>query len=238
MHYYSLILVFWFIHSVAAFAQTKPNPSSIPSQSMRLWYKQPARQTDSIPYGDGKKIGTWDGGKNGWREALPVGNGRMGAMVFGGVFHERAQLNEETLWGGSSLNSDNPESAKYLPEIQRLMFEGKNEEANRLGEKYLLGIPKTIKSYQSLGDLFLDMIPAGSDRSYSQYVRALNLDSAVATTRFVYQGKTYLREVFASHPAGVMVMRLSCSKAASIDTHISLLREQDAQVVTSQDPSC
>jgi len=232
-----LLIIGCLLHYLAALSQTKKTSVIASPAPIMLWYKQPARQTDSIPYGNGRKIGTWDGGKNGWREALPVGNGHMGAMVFGGVFHERVQLNEETLWGGFPINSNNPQSSIYLPEIQRLMFEGRNEEGKQLAEKYLLGIPKSVKSYQSLGDMFLDMIPSESVQSYSQYARTLSLDSAVATTRFVYQGKTYLREVFASHPAGVIVMRISCSTSASIDTHISLLREQDAQIIGSPDPS-
>ena len=93
MHYYSLFVIFWLLHSVPGFSQSKQMPLAASSLPMMLWYKQPARQTDSIPYGGGRKIGTWEGGKNGWREALPVGNGRMGAMVFGSVFHERVQLN-------------------------------------------------------------------------------------------------------------------------------------------------
>ncbi len=220
---------------IMVFSQAKP--VSIKPQPMRLWYKQPARQTDSIPYGPNKQIGTWDGGKNGWREALPVGNGRLGAMVFGGVFHERIQLNEETLWGGMPQKSDNPESGKYLPEVQRLLFAGKNDEANELGLKHVLGIPKSIKSYQPLGDLFLDMQSTGPRSSFTQYSRSLSLDSAVATTRFMYQGKTYKREIFASHPAQVIVIRLTCSQPGSINTQLTMLRERDAQAVAGNQPA-
>ena len=100
-----------------------------------LWYRQPAKE---------------------WNEALPVGNGRLGAMVFGDVERERIQLNEETLWDGNSRDTNNPEALEALPEVQRLLFEDKNAEATEIAGKKMMGIPERIKSYQSLGDLFLE----------------------------------------------------------------------------------
>ncbi|MDR0394728.1 MAG: glycoside hydrolase family 95 protein, partial [Tannerella sp.] len=91
-----------------------------------------------------------------WEEALPLGNGRLGAMVFGGVADERIQLNENTLWDGYPLDPNNPEGRRALPEVQRLLFEDKNNEAVKLAEATMMGNPKGVKSYQSLGELWFD----------------------------------------------------------------------------------
>ena len=89
-------------------------------------------------------------------EALPVGNGRMGAMVFGGPVHERIQLNEETIWAGTRVNDINPQAKEHLSEVQQLLIDGHNAEAYQLTKKYMLGIPPQIRSYQTLGDIFFD----------------------------------------------------------------------------------
>jgi len=94
----------------------------------KLWFKQPARD---------------------WNEALPVGNGRLAAMVFGQVQKERIQINEESLWSGQKINNNNPEALPHLREIQHLLLDGKNLEAVRLADKYLLGTPPRVRSYQS-----------------------------------------------------------------------------------------
>ena len=160
---------------------------------MELWYNQPAPQTSFFPYGNGINLYKFVGGVNGWREALPIGNGRMGAMIFGDVFHERIQLNEESLWDGYKRNSINPESAESLPVIRKLLFENKAEEASALAEKTMLGIPTAIKSYQSLADLYIDM-PVQS-QNFSEYKRGLNIDSALATVQYRYEiGRASCRE--------------------------------------------
>ena len=123
---------------------------------MLLWYKQPAPQPDSIPYGKNLTPNMW-GTINGWDYALPIGNGRLGAMIFGGVNHERIQLNEETLWGGYKITADNPNSGKSLDKIRELLFQGKVEDATNVAEKNFLGIPRFLESYQSLSDLFIDI---------------------------------------------------------------------------------
>jgi len=91
------------------------------SERLTLWYRQPAKE---------------------WIEALPVGNGRLGAMVFGKIDRERIQLNENTLWDGHPQDTNNPEALKHLPEVRRLLFAGKNQEATELADKYLMGHPK------------------------------------------------------------------------------------------------
>src|SRR5438552_3249866 len=108
--------------------------AATPDETLRLWYRQPAIQ---------------------WTEALPIGNGRLGAMVFGGVEHERLQLNEDTIWAGEKRDRNNPEGEHNLPEVRRLLFAGKPKEAEALAEKTMIAIPKRMPPYQPLGDLLL-----------------------------------------------------------------------------------
>ena len=129
------------------FGQQKP---------MVLWFDKPAYQPGIFSYNTKEFKETFHFEKNGWFDALPVGNGRMGAMIFGGVLRERIQLNEESLWDGAPDDAVNPLSKKSLPNIQKLMFEGKNDSAEYLGFRTLVGVPINIKSYQSLGDLFIE----------------------------------------------------------------------------------
>ena len=112
-----------------------------------------------------------------WDNALPLGNGRLGAMVFGGVGSERVQLNEETIWAGESRDVVNPTALESLPEIRRLLFAGRSQEAEKLAEETMLAVPKSIKPHQSLGDLWLDF----PSHLYPQdYRRELDLDEAIA----------------------------------------------------------
>ncbi|MDR1556592.1 MAG: glycoside hydrolase N-terminal domain-containing protein [Tannerellaceae bacterium] len=168
-----------------------------------LWYRQPAKV---------------------WEEALPVGNGRLGAMVFGGLADERLQLNENTVWDGYPLNPDNPDGLKALPEVQRLLFENKNNEAVKLAEATMMGIPKGVKSYQSLGELWFDT----PQLSGENYVRSLDLSTAIVTTQYVSDGTTYTREYFASAADQVIVVRLTSDKKNKINLSLTLRREKDA----------
>ncbi len=170
-----------------------------------LWYQQPASQ---------------------WVEALPIGNGRLGAMVFGGIERERIQLNDDTLWDGYPRDRINPKGIEALPKIRQLLFEGKNKEAEQLAGETMMGIPERIQSYQSLGDLNLEMKPA---QTITGYQRSLDLDRAVVTTSYTADGVQYKREVFSSTPHQVIVMRITADKPGSISTSISMTREQDAQ---------
>ena len=172
--------------------------------ALRLWYRAPARQ---------------------WMEALPVGNGRLGAMVFGGVERERIQLNENTLWEGGPRDRTNPEALRRLPEVRRLLFEGKNEEATALADRSMMGIPPRIKSYQSLGDLALEMDHAAPAEDY---VRELDLDSGIVRVRYRSGGRTYTREVFASRPDQALVVRLTADGPGAITARLRLTRQQDA----------
>jgi len=193
---------------------------------MLLWYKQPAPQKDSIPYGKDLTPNKW-GTINGWDYALPIGNGRLGAMIFGGVNHERIQLNEETLWGGFKVTGDNPKSGGSLNQIRKLLFDYKIEDATKLAEKTFLGIPGFLDSYQSLSDLYIDDI--NPKKNYSNYYRELNIDSAIAKVTFNADGKMFTREMFASHPNQVIVIKYSCNEPGGLNLQLSMNRERDAK---------
>jgi alpha-L-fucosidase 2 len=168
-----------------------------------LWYRRPAKV---------------------WEEALPLGNGKLGAMVFGGVADERLQLNENTLWDGYPLDPNNPEGLKALPEVQRLLFENKNNEAVKLAERTMMGIPKGVKSYQSLGELWFDTPQLAAEN----YVRSLDLSTAIATTKYVSEGVTHTREYFASATDNVIVVRITADRKNKINLSLTLRREKDA----------
>ncbi|MCY7422308.1 MAG: glycoside hydrolase family 95 protein, partial [Chitinophagaceae bacterium] len=200
---------------------------------MVMWFDKPAYQPKVFSYDVDEFKKDFRFEEKGWVEALPVGNSRMGAMVFGGVFKERIQLNEKSLWDGYRHDDANPLSAKALPEVQRLMFEGKNDSAEQLASRTMMGIPVSIKPYQSLGDFFIEHVVTSADTTYSNYRRWLSLDSAVAITSYTYQGVTFKREVFASHPANIIVVKLSSDKPKALNLNLWLLRERDAVVGAS-----
>ena len=172
----------------------------------KLWYNQPA------------KI---------WDEALPVGNGRLGAMVFGGVYNERIQLNEESLWAGKRFNTNNPDALRDLPKIRELVFKGKIKKAYKLGNKSLLGTPARFRSYQTLGDIYLSF---DSLATFTNYQRELHLNTGISRTTFTIDGITYTREVFASAVDNIVVIHITADKPGAISTTIALQRQKDAQV--------
>ena len=160
---------------------------------------------------------------------MPVGNGRLGAMVFGKTDKERIQLNEDTLWAGGKRQTDNPEAFKHLPEVRKLLFEGHPVEAMALADKYLMGNPKTLLPYQALGDLFLTF--PGHENT-TEYRRSLDLDAAIAKTTYKVGDAIYTREVFSSSPDQVLVVRISCNRPGSVTFKAALSRSQDAKVST------
>ncbi len=147
-----------------------------------------------------------------WPDALPVGNGRLGAMVFGNPAHERLQLNEETVWIGERRDRNNPQAAR-TPEVRKLLMAGKVHEAEALAAQVMMGIPVRLPCYQTLGDLWLDFdnVP----ETVTSYRRELDLDEAVAKTSFATTGVGWAREVFSSAPRNVIVVRLECSRPFS-----------------------
>jgi len=198
-----------------------------------MWFDKPAYQPAEFTYNQKIFKANFYFENKGWNEALPIGNGRLGGMVFGGTLKERIQLNEESLWDGYQRNAVNPKAGKALPEIQRLLFAGQNDAAEALAASSMTGVPKGIRPYQSLGDLLIDFKNTNGDTVYSNYKRWLSLDSAIATTQFTYQGVTYKREVFVAHPSQVMVVKITCDKPGAIHLRIRLLREQDASSTNS-----
>jgi len=177
-----------------------------------LWYRQPAAK---------------------WGEALPVGNGRLGAMVFGGPAKERLQLNEVSLWSGQPRpDGDRPEAYKALPEIRKLLAEGKYAEAASMTNKYMTnqggGFDGAYSgSYTSLGDLGLDF--GLGKASAADYRRSLDLDTAIARVQYKVDGVGYTREVFSSAPDQVLVVRLAADKPGQLTFTASLTTPQEAK---------
>lgn len=184
---------------------------SIASQAQTLWYRQPAG-TD-------------------WNSALPVGNGRLGAMVYGNVERERLQLNEDSVWEGYKRDGANSNALAALPKVRELLFQGKNEEASDLAAQAMMGIPTRIKSYQPLGDLIIESLDK-TNGPQANYRRELDLDTGIATTTYdIGTNVTYIREVFASAPDNVIAAQMTSTKPGGINVAISLTRERDARCV-------
>jgi alpha-L-fucosidase 2 len=169
-----------------------------------LWYRAPAAN---------------------WNEALPIGNGRLGAMVFGGVADERLQLNEETVWAGQKLDRVNPQAAASLPEIRRLLFAGKPAEAEAIADKTIISVPRRMPPYETLGDLSLHF---QIDGAASDYRRELDLDDAVTRVRYAAGGTVFTREAFATAVDQVVAVRLTADRPGAVAFTVSMSRERDA----------
>jgi len=190
--------------------------ASPPANDLVLWSDSPATQ---------------------FTQALPLGNGRLGAMVFGGVENERIILNEATLWSGSVQDADRRDAANYLPEIRKLLLEGKNAEAEKLvyehfscqgrGSGYGSGKDVPYGSYQTLGNLDLKFDRGAAN--VTNYRRELNLETGVARVQYQQNGVLYIREAFISAPDQVIVIRLSANQPRSINFAGSLLRPERFQ---------
>ena len=146
-----------------------------------------------------------------WPDALPVGNGRLGAMVFGDPALDRVQLNEESIWDGEPRDRNNPRAGEAVAKIRELLFAGKIAEAEALSTTDMLSIPRRMPCYQTLGDLRLDFAASGltPDAKVENYRLELNLDTAAATTSFTHAGTSYVREVFSSAPDQAIVVRMT-----------------------------
>ena len=167
-----------------------------------------------------------------WTEALPLGNGRLGAMVFGGTGTERIQLNEESLWAGSSFESSAPDFKKHHAEVQRLMLAGKRLEAQQYGLEKLTSSPTSFRSYESLGDLFLDF---GKTGEVSAYRRELDLSDAVVRTTYRVGDATITREALVSAPADLLAVRVSSDQPGTLSFTVRLGRHKDAEITTGGD---
>jgi alpha-L-fucosidase 2 len=160
-----------------------------------------------------------------WNQALPLGNGRLGAMVFGNVIGERIQLNENSLWMGGPRDTNNPDALKHLAEVRRLLFAGMPVEAYAVAEKFSMGSPFRLESYQSLGDLRLTFEHDGTPADYRF---ELDIDSAIARLSYRLGTVRYTREVFASYPAQAIVMRVTADAPEKITVSAWIDRLQDA----------
>lgn len=183
--------------------------------NLKLWYNSPADATVADnPNG-------WKDDAE-WLKAMPLGNGSLGAVVFGDVGYERIQLNEETMWSGSPQECDNPEAAKHLDEIKDLLKNGKYREATALTNRTQIctgkgsgggnGSTVPFGCFQTLGDLWLDFENKGN---YTDYSRELDLSTATARVSYTQDGIKFNREIFVSYPDQVMVVRLSADKKKS-----------------------
>ncbi len=182
------------------------NKGSENGNTLKLWYSKPAAV---------------------WEEALPVGNGRLGAMVFGDPVNERLQLNEESIWAGSRINNNNPASLANLKKLQNAIFENRYKEAAVIAEKCLLGTPPRIRSYQPLGDLIISYRWNGKPENYR---RELDLTTGIASSFFTADGKNYSEEVFSSAPDNIIVIHIKSPDRGLINAGFTLMREKDAVV--------
>jgi len=183
--------------------------SQTPPSGMRIWFSKPAES---------------------WNDALPVGNGRLGAMVFGGVEKERLQLNEESVWTGKSRWDANPDALKNLPKVRKLLFEGKYSEAETLAQNGIMGSFKRddASSYQTLGDLTLDF---GQAQGVSGYYRELDIEEAVAKVIYTSNQISYTREVFSSAPDQALVIRITADKPGAVTFTARLSRPGNKAII-------
>ena len=179
---------------------------SATAQQHKLWYDKPASQ---------------------WLEALPVGNSTLGAMVYGGTDTEEIQLNEETFWSGSPHNNNSPEAKQYLARVRQLIYDGKENEAHALIDKYFFKGPHGMK-YLPLGSLKLKL----EHKDVSDYHRELDLSTALATTSYKSDGVKYERTVFASQTDSVIIVQLKASKKGELEFDMSFTTPLQAQVFT------
>ncbi|MBK7259279.1 MAG: glycoside hydrolase family 95 protein [Ignavibacteriae bacterium] len=202
-----------------------PGGTPASTHPLRLWYSHPAT---AMPADTGH-------GQNNpeWLKALPVGNGFLGAMVFGDVNRERIQLNEKSLWSGSPQQSDNPNAYPALDSIRQLLFQGKYREATDLtlrtqvckgpGSGAALGAELPYGSYQTLGDLWIDF---GKTNAFEEYCRELDLHRGVVTVSYRQKGVTFTREIFASYPDRALVMHLTADRKGAVSFSAALQRPE------------
>ena len=193
----SVFILSWIIAGIfivgCAAAPTGGNAAESQNPSdMKLWYRQPAKK---------------------WTEALAVGNGRLGVMVFGGTEDERLQFNNDTLWSGGPHEYDHEGAAEHLETVRNLLFEGKQRDAEKLAMEKMMSVPLRQEMYQPFGDLRLNFPGHGE---VTDYRRELDIDSAVATVSYRVGDVGFNREVFSSFPDQVIVVHLSCDKPGKL----------------------
>ena len=180
-----LFFIFFLILGIDGFSQDK--------SGLKLWYKNPSGTV--------------------WENALPIGNGRLGGMVFGNVERETIHLNEHTVWSGSPNRNDNPAALSSLPEIRQLIFDGKQKEAEQLAKEVIISKNSHGQMFQPVGSFHLNFV---GHRNYSNYYRELDLETAVAKTSYSVGDVVYTREVFAALPEHLIAIRLTANKPQQI----------------------
>ena len=180
---------------------------------MKIWFSKPA---------------------DNWNDALPVGNGRLGAMVFGGIEHERLQLNEESVWTGQPRWDANPDALKNLPKVRQFLFEGKYKEAEMLAQSGILGSFRrdNASSYQTLGDLTIDF---GTLRGVLNYRRELDIEEAIVRVSYTVNQTNILREIFSSAPAHALIVRITGDKTGSITFTARLSRPGNKAAISTRE---
>jgi alpha-L-fucosidase 2 len=177
---------------------SQSDPEKEINPSLNLWYDKPA---------------------NGWTEALPVGNGRLAAMVYGGNANDTIQFNEETLWSGQPHDYAHPGAYQYLDKIRSLLWAGKQGEATKLGNEQFMSQPFGQQCYQPFGNILLDF--PGHENAVN-YQRKLDLEDAISTVAYEVDGVKFKREVFASNPDQAIVLRLESSKSGALNFSVGM----------------
>lgn len=177
---------------------------------LRLWYQQPAAE---------------------WNEALPIGNGRLGAMIFARVFEEKIQVNEDSIWYGGPLNRNNPDALKNLDKIRRLIFGGELEKAENLAALALSGVPYGQRVYQTLGNINIFFKDKAGE--VEDYYRELDLNKGIVNVSYKYNGTIYKREIFSTAVDQLIVIRLTADKSGKITFNLNLDRGKWMEQVLS-----
>lgn len=220
-----LLMVFLLATTACSDRNSVPSKKSSTSSALKLWYKQPAK----APAIDAPHRSSEDPE---WLKALPLGNGSLGAMVYGDVNLERIQLSEESMWSGSQDDNNNPDAYPAQAIIRTLLFEGKYKEASALTRKTQIskgpgtgghGAEIPYGSFQTLGDLWLDF---GHETDFEDYYRELDLEDAVVRVSYTQNGVRFKREIFVSEPDQVMVVKLTADQPGKISFKGQLTRPE------------
>lgn len=157
-----------------------------------------------------------------WNEALPIGNGRLGGMVFNGIYYERIQLNEDSVWYGGPVNRNNKDALKYLPQIREYIKNGQIQEAQELAVFALSGTPEGQRHYEPFGDLYIFF--HGEKGKVTEYERKLDLNTAKVTCEYRLDGVKYTRETWCSYPDRILAVRLLAEQPGKLNFHVQIGR--------------
>jgi alpha-L-fucosidase 2 len=193
---------FVFFVQLTVFAQAQ--------SSLKLWYKKPSGNT--------------------WENALPIGNGRLGAMIYGNVEKEIIQLNEHTVWSGSPNRNDNLQSLEKLAEIRKLIFEGNHKEAEKLANQAIITKTSHGQKFEPVGNL--NLVFDGHE-NYTNYNRELDIEKAISKTTYQIGDVVYTREAFASLADRVIVMKISSSKAGNLSFNANISSPQKRKTINT-----